>query len=138
MAAGKYSFAIEQGSTVDFEIAYKDSNNNPIDLTGYQARMQIRPSKGSDSVYLTLSSSATPPNSSPADGTGLNMSGSNGLNPPTSGTIGIFIAANSSSQLNFNEAVYDLEIITGSTYPVVTRLIEGSVRLIKEVTEGSY
>lgn len=138
MAAGKYSFAIEQGSTVDFEIAYKDSNGDPIDLTGYQARMQIRPSKGSSTVYLTLSSSATPPTLTPADGTGLNMSGSNGLNPPTSGTIGIFIAANSSSQLDFNEAVYDLEIITGSTYPVVTRLIEGSIRLVKEVTEGSY
>jgi len=32
MAAGKYSFIIEQGSTVDFEIVYKDSDSNPIDL----------------------------------------------------------------------------------------------------------
>ena len=132
MAAGKYSFAIEQGSTVDFEIAYKDSNGNPIDLTDYQARMQIRPSKGSDTVYLTLSSSYA------ADGTGLHMSGSDDLNPPTSGTIGIYISANTSSLLDFNEAVYDLEIVTGSTYPVVTRLIEGSIRLLKEVTEGDY
>jgi hypothetical protein len=46
MAAGKYSFVIEQGSTVDFEIVYKDSNSNPVDLTDYQARMQIRPSYG--------------------------------------------------------------------------------------------
>ena len=132
MAAGKYSFAIEQGSTVDFEIAYKDSNSDPIDLTGYQARMQLRPSKGSETVYLTLSSSLE------ADGTGLNLSGSNNINPPTSGTIGIYIDAASSSAFEFSEAVYDLEIVTGSTYPVVTRLIEGSVRLIKEVTEGSY
>ena len=98
----------------------------------YQARMQIRPSKGSDSVYLTLSSSLAD------DGTGLNMSGSTGLNPPTSGTIGIYISANSSSLLDFNEAAYDLEIVTGSVYPVVTRLIEGSIRLLKEVTEGDY
>ena len=132
MAAGKYSFAIEQGSTVDFEIAYKDSNSDPIDLTGYQARMQIRPSKGSETIYITLSSSLA------TDGTGLNLSGSNSINPPTSGTIGIYIDAVSSSAFEFNEAVYDLEIITGSTYPVVTRLIEGSVRLIKEVTEGPY
>ena len=132
MAAGKYSFAIEQGSTVDFEIAYKDSNSDPIDLTGYQARMQLRPSKGSETVYLTLSSSLE------ADGTGLNLSGSNNINPPTSGTIGIYIDAASSSAFEFSEAVYDLEIVTGSTYPVVTRLIEGSVRLIKEVTEGPY
>ena len=39
MAAGRYNFTIEQGATVDFEIAYTDSNQNPIDLTNYQARM---------------------------------------------------------------------------------------------------
>ena len=132
MSAGRYSFTIEQGATLDFELAYKDSNNNPIDLTGYQGRMQIRPSVGSDTVYITLSSSLDP------DGTGLNFNGSDGLNPPTSGTIGIYISANSSSQLNFNEAVYDLELATGSTYPVVTRLLEGAVKLDRNVTLGSF
>ena len=73
MAAGRYSFTIEQGATLDFEISYKDSGSNPIDLTDYQARMQIRPSIGSDIVHLTLSSSLD------ADGTGLNLSGSDGL-----------------------------------------------------------
>ena len=132
MSAGRYSFTIEQGATLDFELAYKDSSNNPIDLTGYQGRMQIRPSVGSDTVYITLSSSLD------GDGTGLNFSGSDGLNPPTSGTIGIFISANSSSLLDFNEASYDLELATGSQYPIVTRLLEGQVRLSKNVTLGSF
>ena len=132
MSAGRYSFTIEQGATLDFELAYKDSSNTPIDLTDYQGRMQIRPSIGSDTVYITLSSSLD------LDGTGLNFSGSDGLNPPTSGTIGIFISANSSSQLDFSEAVYDLEIASGSTYPVVTRLLEGQVKLSKNVTLGSF
>lgn len=132
MSAGRYSFTIEQGATLDFELAYKDSSNNPIDLTGYQGRMQIRPSVGSDTVYTTLSSSLDD------DGTGLNFSGSDGLNPPTSGTIGIFISAASSSLLDFNEAVYDLELATGSQYPIVTRLLEGQVRLSKNVTLGSF
>ena len=132
MAAGKYSFAIEQGTTVDFEITYKDSTGNPIDLTGYQARMQLRPSVGSNTTYLTLSSSLED------DGTGLNLSGSDGLNPPTSGTIGIFISAVTSSTFTFGEAVYDLELASGSNSPIVTRLIEGNIRLIKEVTSGSY
>ena len=132
MSAGRYSFTIEQGATLDFELAYKDSDNDPIDLTGYQGRMQIRPSVGSDTVYITLSSSLE------ADGTGLNFSGSDSLNPPTSGTIGIFISANSSSQLNFTEAVYDLEIATGSDYPIVTRILEGQVKLDKNVTLGSF
>ena len=132
MAAGRYSFIIEQGATLDFEIAYKDSGSNPIDLTDYQARMQIRPSVGSDVVYLTLSSSLQD------DGTGLNISGSDGLNPAYSGTIGVFISANSSSLLDFSTAVYDLEIATGSDYPIVTRILEGEIQLNKNVTIGSF
>lgn len=132
MSAGRYSFTIEQGATLDFELAYKDSDNEKIDLTDYQGRMQIRPSVGSDTVYITLSSSLDD------DGTGLNFSGSDGLNPPTSGTIGIFISAASSSQLDFSEAVYDLEIASGSDYPIVTRLLEGQVQLSKNVTLGGF
>jgi len=41
MGAGRYSFTIEQGTTTNFEIQYKDSSNNPVDLTGYSGRMQI-------------------------------------------------------------------------------------------------
>jgi len=133
MAAGRYSFVIEQGATTDFQIAYTDSNGDPVDLTGYQARMQIRPSIGSSEIYITLSSSLGP------CGTGLNLSGSNSINPPTSGTIGIYIAAVSSSQLDFTEGVYDLEIATGSgDCYVVTRLLEGQVKLSKNVTLGSF
>ena len=133
MAAGKYSFTIEQGATVNFEIAYKDSSGNPINLTGYQARMQLRPDPGSSTLYLTLSSSLDP------CGTGLNMSGSGGLKPPTSGAIGVFISAASSSQLSFDLASYDLEISSGSgNCYVVNRLLEGKVKLSKQITEGSY
>ena len=133
MAAGKYSFTIEQGSTVDFEIVYKDSNSDPIDLTLYTARMQIRPSIGSDIVHMTLSSSLGP------CGTGLNMSGSNSANPPTSGSIGIFISAASSSLLDFTNAVYDLEIASGSgNCAHVTRILQGNIKLSKNITLGSY
>lgn len=129
MAAGKYSFIIEQGATLDFEIQYKDKNNNPINLSGYTGRMQIRPTVDSTTVYLTLSSSLN------ADGTGLNFSGSNGSTPPTSGSIGIYIASCTSSLLNFGEAYYDLELYNGTGSCAYTiRLLEGKVRLSKEVT----
>tara|TARA_R100000388_G_scaffold1643_1_gene2393 strand:+ start:862 stop:1260 length:399 start_codon:yes stop_codon:yes gene_type:complete len=131
MAAGKYSFVIEQGATTDFEIQYKDSNGDPIDLTGYTAKMQIRSTfaQNGGELFLTLSSSRNP------DGTGLNFSGSSNSLPPSSGSIGIFIAACTSSQLTFNEAFYDLEIYSGSSHcPITTRLLEGKVKLNKEIT----
>tara|TARA_A100001515_G_C4419619_1_gene159926 strand:+ start:23 stop:406 length:384 start_codon:yes stop_codon:yes gene_type:complete len=126
MAAGKYTFTIEQGATTDFEVIWKDSNGTPTDLSNYHARMQIRSGYGSSStLYASLSSSLD------ADGTGLNLSGSNGLNPLSSGSIGVFISAASSSNFTFNEARYDLEMVSGS---YVTRLLEGKVKLSKEVT----
>lgn len=129
MAAGRYSFNIEQGATFDTEIRYKDSNGNPISLVGYTGRMQIRPSADSETVYLTLSSTRN------ADNTGLNFSGSGDDKPPTSGSIGIYIAACTSSMLNFNEAYYDLEIYEGTGSCAYTiRLLEGKVRLSKQVT----
>ena len=36
MAAGKYTFTIEQGTTTDFQIDWKDSNGQPVDLTLYR------------------------------------------------------------------------------------------------------
>ena len=134
MAAGRYSFTIEQGATTDFEIVYKDSTGTPVDLTNYQARMQIRNERtGSADKYLTLTSSLND------DGTGLNMSGSSGTNPPESGSIGIFISAVTSSELNFVQGWYDLEIASGSgDNAIVTRLLEGVVQISQQVTTGSF
>ena len=125
MPAGKYSFIIEQGATLSTQIQWNDATGSAVNLTGYSARMQIRPSIASSDVYLSLSSSLQ------GDGTGLNMSGSSGAIPPTSGSIGLYISAATSSLLDFDTAVYDLELISGS---VVTRLLEGSVKLSKNVT----
>ena len=127
MAAGKYSFVIEQGATVNFEIQYKDSNNAPVNLTGYSGKMMIRSgyADANPTTYAVLSSSLA------ADGTGLNFSGSNGSTPPASGSIGIVISAVSSSNFTFNTALYDLEIVSGS---IITRILEGQVSLSKEVT----
>jgi len=131
MAAGQYTFIIEQGSTVDFRIDYKDSNGNPVDLTDYQSRMQIRNQKRGTTLYASLSSSLTP------CGTGLNMtpvSGSVTL-PKSSGSIGVYISAASSSQFTFDQAYYDIEIVSGSgVCAYVNRILEGKIKLSKEVT----
>ena len=58
MAAGKYTFIIEQGATTDFEVVWKDGAGTPINLSSYQARMQIRSGYGSSAtLYANLSSS---------------------------------------------------------------------------------
>ena len=125
MAAGRYSFVIEQGATTNLQINWTDSSGSAIDLTGYHSRMQIRPSVESDVVFLSLSSSLE------SDGTGINLSGSNGETPLQSGSLAIYISADSTEDLNFNEAYYDLEMVNGSE---VTRLLEGKVKLSKNVT----
>jgi len=125
MSAGIYNITIEQGATVDFKIQYKDVSGSAINLTGYGAAMQIRSNYADNNptTYLTLSSSLK------TDGTGLNM------NSASSGYIGIFISACSSSALNFPNARYDLEIYSGSaSCPITTRLLEGQVLLSRETT----
>lgn len=127
MAAAKYPFTIEQGVTTTLEFQYKDANENPINLTGYSGRMQIKSdyADNAPTTYATISSSIA------ADGTGLSFSGSNGTTPPTSGSIGLHISAVSSSAFTFETAKYDLEIYSGS---LVIRLVEGTIKISKEVT----
>lgn len=128
MAAGNYNFTIEQGASLNFNVVWNDSDGNPMDLDGYQARMHIRPTIDSETIYIALSSSL-----SDGCGTGLNLSGSTGDLPLSSGSIGVYISAHSSSLLDFTEGVYDLEMVSGNGCDV-TRLLQGKVQLSKEVT----
>lgn len=120
MPAGRYNFIVEQGTTVDFTIQYKDDTGSIIPLAGYSAQMQIRPTYAdyTDVKYLTLSSSLA------MDGTGLTI-------VPNSGSIRIFISAEKSDAFDFDEALYDLEIYSGS---FVSRLMEGKIKNSRSVT----
>ena len=119
MSAAKYSFVIEQGATFNLNLQYLDGNDDYVDLSQYSGKMQLRPTVESTTAYITLSSSLQP------DNTGINFP------QPTSGSINIYISAVSSSLLDFDTAVYDLELYSGS---FVARLLEGNVKLSKNVT----
>jgi len=125
MAAGKYSFIIEQGATTNFQINWTDESGSAVDLTGYHARMQLRTDYNSTPL-ISLSSSLK------SDNTGINLSGSNFITPLASGSIGVYISAVSSSALDFGEALYDLELVKGNE---VTRLLEGKIKLSKNITK---
>lgn len=127
MSAGRYSFSIDQGSTFKLGVQYLDSTSTPINLTNYSGRMQIRSdyADNTNTLYITVSSSIA------ADGTGLNFNGQNGDQPLSSGSIGIYISADKTTSMSFDEGYYDLELYSGS---FVTRILEGNVIINKEVT----
>jgi len=126
MAAGRYSFAIEQGATTKFEIQYTDGAGDPIDLTNYSARMHIRETYDSASTILAMT------NVLDSDGTGLNLNGISNTQPLSEGKIGVYISATVTAAFDFSQAVYDLELVNGTE---VIRLIQGTVKLSREVTK---
>ena len=129
MAAGLYTFTIEQGATYTSEIQWKNAANTAVDLSGYTAKMQIRAEQNSTSTaYLTLNTSAS------VVTTGICLSGSSGTGNVNEGKIAITITAGSTGLLDFGTdemGYYDLEMTKGN---VVTRLLQGKVKLSKQVT----
>ena len=122
MAAGKYALLIEQGATLDIQLEYKDSNNNPIDLSFYDGSMQIRSdfADNNGTVYLTLSNPSV-------NGTGIDFGGVD------NNIIYIKISDTDTELLDFDTAIYDLELTDTDTGKVI-RLLQGTVKLSKEVT----
>ena len=86
----------------------------PKSLTGWTARMDIRDSLDDDTTLVSLTS--------PTDLV-IDLS---------TAEIQILISATVTAGLDFDEGVYDLELEDGTGN--VTRLIEGTVAFVKEVT----
>lgn len=112
---------INQGATFLLPIMWYEeesdgSQGDPIDLAGYSARMHIREWYDQEDPILELSSD----------------DGDIALNNPT-GSIDITIPDDKTAALDFNSALYDLELedFTGD----VVRLLEGVVVLNREVTK---
>lgn len=118
LTPGVYGFTIYQGATFDRTFTWTAPDNmdvqQPVDLTGYTARMQLRPKAGSPIDLLSL----TTANGGIILGDAL-------------GTIRVIITASQTAVLTFRAAVYDLELAIGSE---VDRLLMGKVKLSKEVT----
>lgn len=113
MAAGNYDFTIEQGATLKTDFIWRDDAGALVNLTGATARMQIRPNVSSEEILLELTT----------ENGGLILGGE-------TGKVTMLITAAQSS-LMVRGGVYDLEIVIGS---VVTRLLQGTVAISKEVT----
>lgn len=118
MTAATYNLNIEQGATFEESFVVRDSSNNLMDLTGYTARMQIRPFVSSPEVLLDASTV-------------------NGILVITAleGRIDLVLSPLQTEQLLYTTSVYDLEIEDASGK--VTRLVQGTVNVSQQVTRGA-
>lgn len=114
MAIIDYDISTEQGSSLSRVVTYSDANSSPINLTGYTARMQVRPRASSGYAYLTLTSPSG----------GLTLGG-------TTGTITILVDGSVTSAIPAGNYVYDLEVVNGA---YVDKVMGGDFTLSAEVT----
>jgi hypothetical protein len=115
MSAATLDFNIEQGATFSHRLEWKDSKQQPINLTGYTARMQVRAKKSSDTVLVELTTA-----------NGRIVLGD------ADGTIDLEIDATTTAGFSWTKGVHDLELESGTGF--VTRLVEGNVTVVPEVT----
>ena len=54
MAASKYDFSIEQGSSFTISLIYKDENGNPVDLTDWCARLTWKTNTNNTQIFSSL------------------------------------------------------------------------------------
>jgi hypothetical protein len=104
------NLTVDQGSSFESTIDITDSENNPVNLTGYTFRGQIRKTYASTtSVSFTITSIS-----------------------PTSGSINLVLSATQTSGIKAGRYLYDVEIISATN--IVTRVIEGQIEVTPRVT----
>ena len=117
MPAAKYDIALEQGASFSRTITWKDSDGNPVDLTGSTARMQVR--------TAIANRSTTAPLVDLTNGSGITLGG-------TAGTIVVNITAAQTAALKITRAPYDLFVY--SVDGTAIKLLEGVVTVDPMVT----
>ena len=115
MLPASYDFVLRQGSTWNQSIVWKDSNGVPVNLTGYSARMQIRPQVNSETVIVELTSE----------------NGRIDIDAP-SGKLTLSLDAETTAGICQSTGVYDIEL--ESLDGTVTAILAGSVKIGREVT----
>lgn len=134
----RQSLQIRQGETWSFAFTWLDSAGSAIDLTGYMARMAVRDGYGGSlEAYLS--------DGSDADGGTIALGGA-------LGTVTLSMTAVESAALGGNLSgftlsetrgpveqtiayKYDCEVVSGAG--VVTRILEGDLLVLREITTGT-
>lgn len=123
MSAGTYNIVAEQGATYSKLFTLTNSAGDLIDLTGYTARLHVREAYSGEVKLLELTT----------ENGGITLGGA-------AGTLALLATATQMAAIVVPDlpgtppkrsAVYDLELITGST---ITRLLQGKFDITREVT----
>lgn len=109
--ATTYNLSIDQGTDFETTIQVNDSTGSERDLTGYNARAEVRRSYASTAnVQFTVS-----------------------IQAPTTGEILISMPHAKTANLRYGRYVYDVELVNNSN-GLVERILEGTVTVYPEVT----
>lgn len=126
MAASKYDFTIEQGTSFKISLIYKDNVGNPINLTGWCARL----------IWKTNTNITQTFNSDNIDYNVYKFTIDD-----SNGKLTLMMPSSTTNSFNFNTAKYDLELQSpddlyagGGKY--TTRLLFGTVNIVKRFSQA--
>ena len=109
------NFEVDQNTTFEFSVEYKDSNDTAIDLTGATAKMQVRDVAGGSKLAFTLTSPSS----------GITIIGH-------LGQVNVKMTPTQTNKMFYPKSSYDL-MITDSNGTKI-KLLEGFMTLSRSVT----
>jgi len=129
MSAGKYNFIVEQGSQHDVTFRYKLADGTFLNLTNYRVRMSVKDHiSDTNFVYQATSNSSADSGGTVAFQQHFTISNQGSAQ----GQFVLSIPTATTAGFNFNQGVYDLEIVAQDG--TVTRILEGKFKIKLQVS----
>jgi len=130
-----YDIQVSQGETLNLHLLYQDVDSNSVDLSNYEAEMQVRRSPDSSSYLLYLTSSPNGLTYGITGSTGgIQLNRNKGNTGSETGGILIIAGATATAFVPHGRHHYDMEI-KDTTTGIVTKLITGNYDASFEVTK---
>jgi hypothetical protein len=111
-----YNTTIDQGADWFINFTYEQPAGTPVNITGYTAALQIRTSPLAKTAVLTLE-----------NGDGITITGASGL-------LECHATADQTGAITNGRYAYDIEITSPAPEYTVTRLSQGTIEVIAQVT----
>jgi hypothetical protein len=113
--AGLKNWKVDQSSNFIFSIQYRDPEKQPIDLTSFNVRMDIKSTPGAKKILASCTI-----------GDGITVI-------PEEGRINVNVSAEKTKIIAYPKSAYDLVIESPSG--IITRLLEGYLEISRAVTD---